>query len=65
MVPVMLARMMLLPQAASKMKSLRCIISGGDRLDRKLVAQVHREVAPSFIIFMARQKPDFFFLQLR
>lgn len=61
-VPVMLARMMLLPQAASKMKSLRCIISGGDRLDRKLVAQVHQEVAPIIYNLYGTSEAGFFLL---
>lgn len=36
LVPVMLARMWQQDGAKEKMKSLRCIISGGDHLDRKL-----------------------------
>lgn len=61
-VPVMLARMMLLPQAAIKMKSLRCIISEGDRLDRKLVAQVHRHVAPIIYNLYGTSEAGFFLL---
>ena len=61
-VPVMLARMMLLPQAASKMKSLRCVISGGDRLDRKLVERVHREVAPIIYNLYGTSEAGFFLL---
>ena len=38
-VPLMLARMWQQDDAKELMKSLRCIISGGDRLDRKLIEQ--------------------------
>lgn len=61
-VPVMLARMMQLPEASEQLKSLRCIISGGDRLDRKLVAEVHRQVAPIIYNLYGTSETGFFLL---
>lgn len=61
-VPTMLARMMQLPRAAERLKSLRCIISGGDRLDRKLVAEVHGRVAPIIYNLYGTSEAGFFLL---
>lgn len=61
-VPVMLARMMQLPEASEQLKRLRCIISGGDRLDRKLVAEVHRQVAPIIYNLYGTSEAGFFLL---
>lgn len=61
-VPIMLARMMQLPHAAERLKSLRCIISGGDRLDRKLVTEVHGRVAPIIYNLYGTSEAGFFLL---
>ena len=43
-VPVILARIWQQDDAREKLKSLRCIISGGDRLDRKLIEETKRQL---------------------
>lgn len=61
-VPVMLARMMQLPHASERLRSLRCIICGGDRLDRKLVAEIHGRVAPIIYNLYGTSEAGFFLL---
>ncbi|MBO4753254.1 MAG: AMP-binding protein [Bacteroidales bacterium] len=43
-VPVLLARIWQQDDAREKLRSLRCIISGGDRLDRKLIEETQRQL---------------------
>ncbi|WP_315367460.1 AMP-binding protein [Prevotella koreensis] len=45
-VPAILSRIWQQPNAHSMMQSVRCIISGGDRLNKRLVEQTHNILGP-------------------
>ena len=62
LVPVMLARMWQQEGAKGKMKSLRCILSGGDLLDRKLVETTHSQLGDVLYNLYGTSEAGFFLL---
>lgn len=62
LVPVMLSRMLQLPQAEDKLCSVRCVISGGDRLDHKLIVQTHELLGPVLYNLFGTSEAGFFLL---
>ncbi|MDO4790093.1 MAG: AMP-binding protein [Porphyromonas sp.] len=61
-VPLMLSRMLQLPQAEKYLGSLRAIICGGDRLDRKLILRVHATLSPIIFNLYGTSEAGFFLL---
>ena len=62
LVPVMLARMWQQEGAKEKMKSLRCILCGGDHLDRKLVETTHSQLGNVLYNLYGTSEAGFFLL---
>ena len=62
LVPVMLARMWQQEGAKEKMKSLRCILCGGDHLDRKLVETTHSQLGDVLYNLYGTSEAGFFLL---
>lgn len=62
LVPVMLARMWQQDGAREKMKSLRCIISGGDHLDRKLAEATRNRLGNVLYNLYGTSEAGFFLL---
>ena len=62
LVPVMLARMWQQDDAREKMKSLRCIISGGDHLDRKLAETTRNRLGDVLYNLYGTSEAGFFLL---
>ena len=62
LVPVMLARLWQQEGAKEKMKSLRCILCGGDHLDRKLVETTHSQLGNVLYNLYGTSEAGFFLL---
>lgn len=62
LVPVMLARMWQQEGAKEKMKSLRCILCGGDHLDHKLVETTHSQLGNVLYNLYGTSEAGFFLL---
>jgi len=61
-VPTMLSRLWQTPESKFKMKSVKCIISGGDRLDKKLVVETHNNLGPVMFNLYGTSEAGFFML---
>jgi len=61
-VPVMLARMWQLDDAKQRLKSLRCIVSGGDRLDMNLIDVTRRQLGDVIYNLYGTSEAGFFLL---
>ena len=61
-VPAMLARFWQIEGAKEKMKSLRCLISGGDRLPKSLIETTHEEIGEVIFNLYGTSEAGFFML---
>ena len=61
-VPAMLARLWQIEGAKKKMKSLRCLISGGDRLPKSLIDTTHKEIGEVIFNLYGTSEAGFFML---
>lgn len=61
-VPAMLARFWQIEGAKKKMKSLRCLISGGDRLPKSLIKTTHKEIGEVIFNLYGTSEAGFFML---
>ena len=61
-VPAMLARFWQIEGAKKKMKSLRCLISGGDRLPKSLINTTHIEIGEVIFNLYGTSEAGFFML---
>lgn len=61
-VPAMLARFWQIEDAKKKMKSLRCLISGGDRLPKSLIDTTHKEIGEVIFNLYGTSEAGFFML---
>lgn len=61
-VPAMLARFWQIEGAKKKMKSLRCLISGGDRLPKSLIETTHKEIGEAIFNLYGTSEAGFFML---
>ena len=61
-VPAMLARFWQIENAKEKMKSLRCLISGGDRLPKSLIETTHKEIGEVLFNLYGTSEAGFFML---
>lgn len=61
-VPTMLTRMWQAPRATEQMRSVKCIISGGDRLDKKLVDETHAQLGPVMFNLYGTSEAGFFMM---
>ena len=61
-VPAMLARFWQIEGAKKKMKSLRCLISGGDRLPKSLIETTHKEIGEVLFNLYGTSEAGFFML---
>lgn len=61
-VPAMLARFWQFEGAKKKMKSLRCLISGGDRLPKSLIDTTHKEIGEVIFNLYGTSEAGFFML---
>ena len=61
-VPAMLARFWQIEGAKKKMKSLRCLISGGDRLPKSLINTTHKEIGEVISNLYGTSEAGFFML---
>ena len=61
-VPAMLARFWQIEGAKKKMKSLRCLISGGDRLPKSLIDTTHKEIGEVLFNLYGTSEAGFFML---
>jgi len=61
-VPAMLARFWQIEGAKKKMKSLRCLISGGDRLPKSLIETTHKEIGEVIFNLYGTSEAGFFML---
>lgn len=61
-VPAMLARFWQIENAKEKMKSLRCLISGGDRLPKSLIEKTHKEIGEVLFNLYGTSEAGFFML---
>ena len=61
-VPAMLARFWQIEGAKKKMKSLRCLISGGDRLPKSLIDTTHEEIGEVIFNLYGTSEAGFFML---
>lgn len=61
-VPAMLARFWQIEGAKKKMKSLRCLISGGDRLPKSLIETTHKEIGEVIFNLYCTSEAGFFML---
>ena len=61
-VPAMLARFWQIEGAKKKMKSLRCLISGGDKLPKSLIDTTHKEIGEVLFNLYGTSEAGFFML---
>ena len=61
-VPAMLSRFWQIENAKKKMKSLRCLISGGDRLPKSLIDTTHKEIGEVIFNLYGTSEAGFFML---
>ena len=61
-VPAMLSRFWQIENAKGKMKSLRCLISGGDRLPKSLIDTTHKEIGEVIFNLYGTSEAGFFML---
>ena len=61
-VPAMLARFWQIENAKEKMKSLRCLISGGDKLPKSLINMTHKEIGEVIFNLYGTSEAGFFML---
>lgn len=61
-VPTMLSRMWQAKNATDRMKTVRCIISGGDRLDKKMVEETHAHLGPVLYNLYGTSEAGFFMM---
>ena len=61
-VPAMLARFWQIEGTKKKMKSLRCLISGGDRLPKSLIETTHKEIGEVIFNLYGTSEAGFFML---
>ena len=61
-VPAMLARFWQIEGAKKKMKSLSCLISGGDRLPKSLIETTHKEIGEVIFNLYGTSEAGFFML---
>lgn len=61
-VPAMLARFWQIEGAKKKMKSLRCLISGGDRLPKSIIDTTHKEIGEVIFNLYGTSEAGFFML---
>ena len=61
-VPAMLARFWQIEGAKKKMKNLRCLISGGDRLPKSLIDTTHKEIGEVIFNLYGTSEAGFFML---
>ncbi len=61
-VPAMLSRFWQIENAKEKMKSLRCLISGGDRLPKSLIDTTHKEIGEVIFNLYGTSEAGFFML---
>lgn len=62
LVPVMLSRMLQKSSSAEQLASLRCIICGGDRLERKLIQETHEKLGKVVYNLYGTSEAGFFLL---
>ena len=61
-VPAMLSRFWQIENAKEKMKSLRCLISGGDKLPKSLIETTHKEIGEVLFNLYGTSEAGFFML---
>lgn len=61
-VPTMLSRLWQAPESKARMRSVKCIISGGDRLDKKLVDETHGILGPVMYNLYGTSEAGFFMM---
>ena len=61
-VPAMLSRFWQIENAKEKMKSLRCLISGGDRLPKSLIDMTHQQIGEVLFNLYGTSEAGFFML---
>ena len=61
-VPAMLSRFWQIENAKEKIKSLRCLISGGDRLPKSLIDTTHKEIGEVIFNLYGTSEAGFFML---
>lgn len=61
-VPTMLSRLWQTPESKARMHSVKCIISGGDRLDKKLVDETHEILGPVMYNLYGTSEAGFFMM---
>lgn len=61
-VPTMLSRIWQTTLSKERMKSVKCIISGGDRLDKTLVDETHRNLGPVMFNLYGTSEAGFFMM---
>ena len=61
-VPAMLSRFWQIENAKGKMKSLRCLISGGDKLPKSLIDTTHKEIGEVIFNLYGTSEAGFFIL---
>lgn len=61
-VPAMLSRMMLVPDASEQLRSIKCIICGGDILEKKLVDKVCETIGNVLFNLYGTSEAGFFML---
>ncbi len=61
-VPAMLSRFWQIENAKEKMKSLRCLISGGDKLPKSLIDTTHKEIGEVLFNLYGTSEAGFFML---
>ena len=61
-VPAMLSRFWQIENAKEKMKSLRCLISGGDRLPKSLIDTTHQQIGEVLFNLYGTSEAGFFML---
>ena len=61
-VPAMLARFWQIENAKEKMKSLRCLISGGDKLPKSLIDMTHQQIGEVLFNLYGTSEAGFFML---
>lgn len=61
-VPAMLSRFWQIENAKEKMKSLRCLISGGDKLPKRLINTTHKEIGDVIFNLYGTSEAGFFML---
>lgn len=61
-VPTMLSRIWQTQECKSRMKSVKCIISGGDRLDKNLVVETHNNLGSVIFNLYGTSEAGFFMM---